>query len=279
MIAHFFDIDVLIKINSKPWIVDKNNPNIPILKLNISDFNLLKNGVYKSQNNKIEFNGVTYWLPNKLNDKLKVIAKNKKIGMNDFAISMQEFLNKEIVDLTECTFCLDVIDNLKNKLDDVYLICSSNTELSHKDILNKLIYELKEKGISVKKIYYINETIYNYKNDNVILKKSTTCLQHLIGYKIVKDIFVDSEIEKCDTLYFYDNNFDTLKMCDEINLYFKIILNKTEIGLKEVIKDDFNDNKTFVANKITDNNFNKLISNECKLSLKHVITKFENFNY
>ena len=68
-------------------------------------------------------------------------------------------------------------------------------------------------------------------------------------------------------------------MCDEINLYFKIILNKTEIGLKEVIKDDFNDNKTFVANKITDNNFNKLISNECKLSLKHVITKFENFNY
>ena len=52
MTAHIFDIDVLLTTESKPWIIDKNNPNIPLLKLEKSDFNLIKNDVFKKQNNK-----------------------------------------------------------------------------------------------------------------------------------------------------------------------------------------------------------------------------------
>jgi hypothetical protein len=43
--ANFFDINTLITINSKVWI-DKLKPNIPIVKISKSEFNLLNN-VYK----------------------------------------------------------------------------------------------------------------------------------------------------------------------------------------------------------------------------------------
>jgi uncharacterized protein (DUF4213/DUF364 family) len=45
--ANFFDINTLITINSKVWIIDKLKPNIPIVKISKSEFNLLNNGVYK----------------------------------------------------------------------------------------------------------------------------------------------------------------------------------------------------------------------------------------
>jgi uncharacterized protein (DUF4213/DUF364 family) len=42
--ANFFDINTLITINSKVWIIDKLKPNIPIVKISKSEFNLLNNG-------------------------------------------------------------------------------------------------------------------------------------------------------------------------------------------------------------------------------------------
>jgi FMN phosphatase YigB (HAD superfamily) len=45
---HFFDLDgTLWNIDSKVWIVDKENPKLPLLKLDKSEFELIKNGVYK----------------------------------------------------------------------------------------------------------------------------------------------------------------------------------------------------------------------------------------
>jgi uncharacterized protein (DUF4213/DUF364 family) len=41
--ANFFDINTLITINSKVWIIDKLKPNIPIVKISKSEFNLLNN--------------------------------------------------------------------------------------------------------------------------------------------------------------------------------------------------------------------------------------------
>jgi hypothetical protein len=41
MKSHFFDIDVILSTNSQVWIVDKTIPNIPIMKISKSDFNLI----------------------------------------------------------------------------------------------------------------------------------------------------------------------------------------------------------------------------------------------
>jgi hypothetical protein len=73
--AHFIDLDVILKTESKPWIVSKENPNIPILKIDPADFKTFQSGIYRNQNNKIEFNGKTFWLSNEAMNKVKLSAK------------------------------------------------------------------------------------------------------------------------------------------------------------------------------------------------------------
>lgn len=279
MTGHIFDIDVLLTTDSKPWIINKNNPSEPLIKLSKSDFNLIRNGVYKSQGNKIEFNDRTYWLPTNLFNKLKVIAKNKKIGIDDMAISLREFLNSDIIKDIKYDINYDSIAHLKNKNEDIYLVCSHNTERNFKSVIDKLIEELTEEGIKIKNFYYINETFSNVNSDEVIFKKTLLCLQHLVGYKSKNDKFIDESITKYDKLYFYDDNFDTLKMTDEINSALKIILFKTDEGLKDVIKEDINDSKgELIVNKITSNKYNKFTTSNVKISLSNIIT-FENFKF
>jgi len=81
MKAHFIDLEIILKLESKPWVVDKNNPNVPILKIEKSDFNLYQSGIYKSHGNKLSFNGKTFWLPNEFMNLLKV--KTKKLKMRE----------------------------------------------------------------------------------------------------------------------------------------------------------------------------------------------------
>ena len=97
MNAHFIELDIILKTESKPWIVDKLNPNIPIMKMDISEFNLFKSGVYKYQGNKISFNGKVFWLSNEFMNKLKVKSKKYKVDISNLGVSMQEFLNPEII--------------------------------------------------------------------------------------------------------------------------------------------------------------------------------------
>ena len=42
MNAHFFDLNTLITINSKVWIVENTNPNTPLLRISKHEFNLIK---------------------------------------------------------------------------------------------------------------------------------------------------------------------------------------------------------------------------------------------
>ena len=79
MNAHFIELDIILKTDSKPWIVDRLNPNIPIMKMDISEFNLSKSGIYKSHGNKIQFNGKTFWLSNEFMNKLKIKSTIAKI--------------------------------------------------------------------------------------------------------------------------------------------------------------------------------------------------------
>lgn len=119
--CNVFDIDTILVIDSKVWIVDKTKPNIPILKISEYEFNLIKDGIYKSQDNKIYFNGKVYWLPTTLYNNIKIHAKNYKADLNNLGISIQEFLNKDIIDNTNYELRIDLLNKLlKNKTDDNY---------------------------------------------------------------------------------------------------------------------------------------------------------------
>ena len=278
MTGHIFDIDVLLTINAKPWIIDKDNPNVPLLKISKSDYNLIKNGVYKTQNNMLEYNGETFWLPNNLYNKLKIMAKNKRININNITISMQEFLNKEVIENIDFKVNFEAIKHLKNKSEDIYIICSTNTERNYKKMVEKLMEKLKHEGILVNKFYFVNDSFSKTDPEEIVFKKALICLKHLVGYEIRNEQFVDTPINKYSKLEYYDDDFDTLKMVDDINSFLSVILSKSDDGIKEVIKEDVKyDRAVFIAKKITSNKYNNYTTSECKLSLNPIVRKFNNF--
>ena len=126
-ICHIFDLDTILILEQKVWIVSKDNPAQPIIRIDESEFNLIKSGIYKSQNNKLEFSGKTYWLPTKLMNTLKVKVKNLGTDLTTLAVSMQEFLNKDIIDEKDFKINFDVISHIKNTLDHVYIISAKRT--------------------------------------------------------------------------------------------------------------------------------------------------------
>jgi SpoVK/Ycf46/Vps4 family AAA+-type ATPase len=276
--SHFFDIDVLIKLNNQAWVIDKNNPNIPIMKISKSDFNLIQSGIYRKQNNRIDFNDKTFWLPTNLVNKIKIKSKNHKADFSNLAISLQEFLNKDIIDEMEFDLDLDIISKLKNTQDDIYIICSKQTRRNYQSLIDKLHNKLKEQGILIKNFYYISENFYNQNNDDIKFKKMRLILQHLTGYKTEGDKFIDVEILKYVRAYYYDNNYDTLKIAEDINDLLGILLSKTERGLSDVIKEDIKDFRpTLFVNKINDNQYNKVETKKTILSLNKLIKTFESF--
>jgi hypothetical protein len=276
--SHFFDIDTLIKLENQAWIVDKNNPNIPILKISKSDFNLIQSGIYRKQGNKIDFNGKTFWLPTKLVNKLKIKAKTYKTEFSNLAISLQEFLNKDIIDEMNFELNLSVVSELKNKTDDIYIICSKQTKRNYQALIDKLEEKLKEQGLKIKNFYFISDNFSNIDKDEVNFKKMRLLLQHLIGYKTEGNKFIDEEITRYDQVSFYDNNYDTLKVTDDINGLLEVVLSNTDRGLKDVIKENIIDYKpVLLVNKINDNHYNKTETKKVILSLSTLIKTFESF--
>jgi len=217
MNAHFIDLDVILKIDSKPWIVDKNNPNIPILKLETSDFNLFKSGIYKSQGNKLNFNGKTFWLSNEFMNTLKVKSKKHKVDISNLGISLQEFLNPSVAEHLEFKLELSLFNNVINTNDDIYIICSKNKKEYFTKQIENLEEKLKEKGLLVKKYYFISETFFNKNDDNLAYIKSRLILQHLIGLKTDGDILTSETIDNYNQITFYDDNPKSISMTKDLN--------------------------------------------------------------
>ncbi len=145
--SYFVDLDTLLIVKSEAWVVDRNNPSIPIKKISKTDFNLIRNGIFRSQNNKIQFNGNDYWLPTNLYNELKVKCKAHKIDISDLAISLQEFFNKNVIDHLDFDLNMDMINLLKNKTDDIYIVCSRKTKKNYQTIIEKINELLHKNGI------------------------------------------------------------------------------------------------------------------------------------
>lgn len=260
MKAHFFDLDTLINIDSKPWIITKNDPSKPIMKISRSDFNIIKSGLYRSHNNKIDFNGNIFWLPNDLMGKLMVKIKKENLNLSELAISLREFIDEDFINQANVEYDLRVVSNLKNSLDDVYIICPKETKKTHQVIIDTLESKLAEFGVNVKSFYHISETFFDQTSDGIEYKKMRLFVQHLLGYKTENDVIIDKEITRYDTLTYYGNDKTTLSYADKINQVTRTCFNKSEEVMKSVVKEDLIDYKPiFNVNFITDNQFNKVI--------------------
>jgi hypothetical protein len=179
--AHFFDLDVLISVKSDVWIVSKTNPKYPIIKITTSEFNLIKKGVYRKYNTPLKISNIDYWLPENLYNDIKIKCKNHRVDITSLAFSMQEFMNSEIIDNLEHSILLHNFQHLKNTNDDIYVICSKNSENNYLPIIKKLNVKLSELGLKIEKFYYLSETFYNRDTDYITHKKVRLLIQHLIS--------------------------------------------------------------------------------------------------
>ena len=275
----FIDFDALVNLDNKVWIVDKKNANQPIFKISKSDFNLIKNGIYKTQGNKVNFNGETFWLPTDLWNNIKIKCKNFKINLSDIGISLQEFMNPEVIDNLDFEVNKDFLHEFTNKVVDLYVICSKQVRERYTKIIETLKEKLLEMGMKVKTFYFISDNFMNQNDDEIKFKKIRLILQHLVGYKTEGNNFVDEEITKFDEIHFYDVNSQTLKLTDEINNTLEFLMSRTKDGLREVIKEDIEDFKPILwCHKINTNQRNKIESKKVVLNISKIVKTFENFN-
>jgi len=280
MKAHFFDLDVILKVSSKVWIVDKTRPNIPIMKISESDFNMIKSGIYRNQGNSIYFGGNTYWVPKDMYENIKIKAKNYRADVSNLAFSMQEFMNKELIENLDYDINLENILHLKNTNDDIYFICSKNNKKNYELMISKIEDKLKDNGLVIKRFYYISETFYNRNSDDISHKKVRLLLQHIIGLKTDGDKFTEENIEKYDELFYYDDEDSSIKLSKDSNKVLSFLLSNTEDSLKSLIKEDINsNNRVIYVNFVTNNKVNKFITTKVDIKFSNLITVFESFKW
>jgi len=278
MNAHFIDIDIILNTESKPWIIDKSNPNIPIMKMETSDFDLFKSGILRSQNNKISFNGKDFWLSNDFMNKLKIKSKKNKFDISNLGISMQEFLNPDVIDNIDFKLELSLFNPIINTNDDIYIICSKNTKSNFEKQILKLEEKLEEIGLKIKKYYYISETFYNKDEDRIAYLKSKLIIQHLLGLKTDGDIFTNEEIDNYNQITFYDDDLKSIQMCRDINSVLGKLLLKTDSNIKIIVKDKIkNDDNFLLVKEYTHNKSFKFKDYNVQLEYSNIIKSFEGF--
>lgn len=278
--AHFFDIDVLVEVNSKVWVISKTNPSIPIIKISKHEFNLIKRGIYKKYKQNLSIGSESYWLSEDLMNSLKVRCKNLRCDITDLSFSMQEFMNPEVIDNLDFKVMVDHFQQLKNTKDTIYVICSKNTENNYKKVVDKLIEKMADFGLVIKDFYYLSETFYNRDKDNISHTKVKLLLQHLVGYKSDNGKFIDEEITQYDRIYFYDDESSVISLANDCNKLFDFLVSNTEDVIKSNIKDIVReDDKTIIVNKVTNNKVNPFITKEVLVEWSNIKKTFESFIY
>lgn len=276
--AHFIDIDTIIKTESMPWIVSKENPNVPILKIESHEFNIFKSGIYKNQNNKLDFNGRTFWLSNDFMNRIKIQSKKHKADISSLAISMQEYLNPELLENIKFNIDMSVFNSIINTSDDIYIICSKNTKNNYKKQIESFEEKLKEKGLSIKNYYFISETFFNRDEDDISFNKVKLLLQHLIGLKSSGDKITSEDITNYDQITFYDDSKSSIELCKNINSVLERMLVNTEKTEKLKVKDRIkNVENTLIVKEYTHNRAKKFNETVVVLEYSNVIKCFENF--
>jgi hypothetical protein len=276
--AHFFNLNDLLKSPQQAWVVDKDNPNVPLMKISSDNVRLLRSGIYAKKGNRIEYNDVTFYLPDELANKLKVISSKRKINYTNLVISLQEFMNGSIIKNIEFEFNLEPIMSLKNKMDDIYIVSSLQVESSYKKTIEYLEETLRKQGIIIKKFYYLNENFMNQDSDENLFKTMRLLLQHSIGYKTEDQKFIDEELISYENIYYYDNNLNIFSMLSNIPHLLKYLVQNTEAGLRDVIKEIIQESDKYVfINQLQDNDHNTIKTKKVKLDIPKFAKTFESF--
>jgi hypothetical protein len=278
MNAHFIDIELALSDQAKAWVISKDNPKKPIMKISRYKFNLFTSGIYKKYKNKITFNGKDFHLDEKTMEKLKRKCKYHKCDITNLGISMQEFLNKDVIDEMDVEININLFKPLINNPDHIYIICPRKKKENYTKHIEKLEEELIKIGLTVENYYFLTDHFYNRDRDKIAFYKMKLLIQHMVGLKIEDDQFVNEEVIKYEHVSLYDDSYKTIQLASDINKVVEKFLEKSEKGVKlkakSLIKGSDN---VLMVNKWTHNKVNPIEKKIIPLMYSNVIKAFENY--
>lgn len=279
MKAHFIDINIILKSQSKAWIVDKSRPNIPLIKIDNFELELYKSGIYKSHGNKISFNGKVFWIPEDLMNKIELKCKKTGSDVSNLGISFQEFLNQELIENIPCEFDMSIFNPIINTNDDIYIFCSNNTKKNFEKQIEKFEKKLTDLGLQIKNYYYLSETFFNQDHEHIAFIKCKILIQHLLGLKCDNTILTSEHVTNYDQITYYDDNLQSISLSKDINNVLEKLLANSEESVRQMTKDIIQKEDNILNIKqYTHNKANKFIESQVYLKLSNIIKTFENFN-
>lgn len=285
----FFDLDnTLWYIKSDIWVIDKNKPSIPILKISPIEFVLIKSGIYVKDDIMLEYNGEQFFISKDMMD--RILRKNKTIRLRNLGISYAEYFDDDILNKKDVIFLLDNIKHLINNDIEIGILTARSDRKKHANLLNRLRVKLIEYGLEISKIYFVSEAIkLSGSNNNVSYNKNKVLLEHLIGLTIEDDKFIPIKKEYYDNVYFYDDDKSNFLNLNRMQEYFDFLIRNSDDDCVEFIKNRLNKNLTLFNCLITNNeenpfhtsiiNLNTPIKYPIKVDNNKLTVKFENFKH
>lgn len=283
-----FDLDnTLWYIKSDIWIIDKNDPSKPILKIDPIEFALIRSGIYTKYDILVEYNGESFFISNDLVERIQ--RKSKNIRLRDIGISYVEFFDEEILNKKEVQLLLNNIKHLIGKNIDIGILTARSDRKKHANLLNKLRLKLKEYGLEIDKIYFVSESIRSIGYmDKVLYDKSKILLEHLVGLSIEDNHFIPVKKDSYNKVYFYDDVKSNIINANNLQEYFDFLIRNSDDDCVEYINNRLENNTLILVNSLITNNeinpfdtttikLNSPIKFPLKVSDNKLTVKFENF--
>ena len=247
---YFFDLDgTLLKTNVMWWIIRLSDPENPLLKITSQEGGDIISGLYKKDKLELKVAGSSYWMPKYIWKRIKDI--DKSINIEDITISFEEFNNPVYIKQQADNIKI-LVNNIKNiDTNKISILTARPNKEINKPILDKLKTELNKIGIKIDKLYFINDSIMTKYDKTMATRKAIVLLEHLTGYKIAINKFVDLPQEKYDIVYFYDDEDQNIKAANNIQLLYENIIANTDDKLAKKIEEIIKTSNTkLIINKI-----------------------------
>ena len=262
---HFFDLDgTLWSIDTQAWIIKKDQPNKPIIKLKDSELQLILSGVYKEDDISIVYNDNIYWISEKTFNRIKTRYPN--IEVEELGLSLIEKKSPEYFENLKI-----YKDNLRHLIEendyDFGIISARYSEENDKKLLASLKDELKQIGIEINKFYYVGDYYQSKIRTNVNIRKMNVLLEHMVGFQIDDDKFVPIKQDLYKDIYFYDDEPSNIHFANKVQSMLDGYLENTDEEVYNRILRNIKEKKPILHNNlITNNNLNRFKTTDIKLS-------------
>lgn len=267
-VINWFDLDnSLWDVKCKWWIISKNNPDKALLKITPEEGSLLVHNYYIKDGLKFDYNGMSGYLSNAILDTINLNRK-RKIDISEIGVSIREFQDTSFLDqqADQMSLLLYNIEHLRNTNETVCFLTARGDKDKNMKLLVKLKNALDKMKISVEKTYFVGDYNLSRHTGSSALKKVIIILEHICGFKIENNKFIDEKQEMYDVTHFYDDDDMNIEKAKEINFYLRKFYDASDDEMKFKIETNLK-NKSFFVYKITNNKQNLFITTEVKLNL------------